>query len=163
MEVFYYFIPKLSPGNYTVAISSAQSLRRNPFKAPRANVCIKNIYSKFRLSFQKVDVGGGFSPGGWPVEKGVPPTKLDVQQTMEITVVVKDVLNVSYVFVPEESTHFARTHQRRPLWCLLFRLNRMNSCQAAREELYMNKMYYNILEDRQFLAIDCYMHGAIGV
>jgi uncharacterized membrane protein len=42
-EVFYYLVPKLSPGRYTVVISSVPAMRRNSLAASGANVCIKNI------------------------------------------------------------------------------------------------------------------------
>ena len=41
--VFYYFIPRLSPGDYVVVISSAPPSRRNSLQASSANVSIKNI------------------------------------------------------------------------------------------------------------------------
>jgi len=46
-QVFYYFIPKLSPGNYMVVISSGLSVKRKPQQIVPANVYIKNISVKY--------------------------------------------------------------------------------------------------------------------
>ncbi len=42
-EVFYYFIPRLSPGNYSVVISSMPLMGPPPGQTPLANVYVKNI------------------------------------------------------------------------------------------------------------------------
>jgi hypothetical protein len=42
-EVFYYFIPWISPGRYSVVISSTPFIRWFPGQTSLANVCIKNI------------------------------------------------------------------------------------------------------------------------
>ena len=46
-QVFYYFIPKLSPGNYMVVVSSALPSKRNPQQVVPANVYIKNISVRY--------------------------------------------------------------------------------------------------------------------
>jgi len=46
-QVFYYFIPRLSPGNYMVVISSAAPMKQNPQQTVSANVYIKNILVRY--------------------------------------------------------------------------------------------------------------------
>ena len=46
-QVFYYFIPKLSPGNYRVVISSAAPMKQSQQQMDSANVYIKNISVRY--------------------------------------------------------------------------------------------------------------------